>query len=144
LSKKPLGPAGSRKESQVYLGQAETCRPGGYANVCAQNKFGTTAKGETVNGSDGRLFGKLDLSEDAVQPLAELKIMLKAVARIEIGNVTAGDESLAGSRYDCDTNFRSSSGQIKCIIELGKSCHVQRIERFRAIDGDYGNLIFPL
>ena len=33
---------------------------------------------------------------------------------------------------------------IKRIIELGQSCHVQRIERFRAIDGDYGNLIFPL
>ena len=94
--------AGTGEEPEVDLGHADLRLRRQQPDVGGQHQLRTAAEGEAVDGSDGRLVQDLDPAEQPVNVLGELLVMGEALARVEIGDIAAGDEraARAGEQHD--------------------------------------------
>ncbi len=77
-----------------------------------------------------------------MQALAEFQVMGQAAARIEIGDISAGDKRfLASAGEENNPCIVIALGLVKSIVECGESVHVESVKSRRPIDGEDRDLV---
>src|SRR5262249_34279756 len=142
LTDDALGAAGAGKKPERDLRQAQARSVGENADVGGENELGAAAERKAVDRRDGRLVGNLDSAEHAMHDLGEFAVVRKAVARIQIGDIAAGDEgALARAGDDNDADIVIALDAVEDAFQLQQRRYVERIEDLRPVDGYHRNMI---
>ena len=142
LTDDALGATGAGKQPERDFRQTEPRGVGENADVGCENELGAAAERKAVDRRDGRLVGNLDAAEHAMHDLGEFAVVRKPVARIQIGDVAAGDEgALARAGDDDDTDIVIALDPVEDAFQLQQRRYVERIEDLRPVDGYHRNMV---
>ena len=140
-TRQALGSAAARNESQGDFGLAELRALDGDPDRAGHRGLAAAAQGKAIDGRHHRLAEILDEIEHLLPETAGL-FGLESGQVCELADIGAGDEGLvAGTRQDDAADRRIIACILEGLAQVRPGRRIQRVEDFRAIDGDVGDAV---
>src|SRR5579864_4006091 len=129
-------------EAELYFRLTEFCVFAGQAHGTGHSDLASAAQGEPVDAANHRLAEILNQVERGLT-FVRIRLGFHRIVLCQLVDVRACDEGLlAATRKDDNTNLLVIFEVAEDLPQLLHGGHVERVEDFRAVNGDVSDLVF--